>query len=256
MSSHDHNGGNAKQEAAIAAAREYFKQHKSCGVASPSYTPTAKKCLGCDKYMSSERTHCRQCRHDGTKGPSKYRNVFVARCPTCEIDTLHLDHWWSIHCYTVSFSSSFDLYCLQCELMWPIPYHVHNPDRGEEPVNMLEVDKLWCVHCDGEADSWARREIDTGVRNIGSFVKKEEPKKEEPKMEESKKDEPKKEVLKKEEPKKEVRGGATMRSQSCAVSAAMPEDSSGELSVKLCALLILCMALLSCSASFWLGSIL
>lgn len=104
-------------------------------------------CLSCLKatYAEKER-NCQDCDRD----------TFIAECETCKKFTLHLGPGWCIECYAAT-TNTFPVYCEECVVQSDIPNTVADDKGGV--VDMLKVSSLWCVHCRGPADSWAR--IDT-----------------------------------------------------------------------------------------------
>ncbi|KAM0185721.1 hypothetical protein ACHAPI_012058 [Fusarium lateritium] len=120
---------------------------KTCPRCLQNYTGTKTMCLPCIKAVYAEKEK------DKDKDKDVSRDTYIDDCEMCKKSTLHLGPGWCVECYAAS-DAVFPLYCEECVVSCDVPVSVKDDKGGF--VDMLKVRSLWCVSCQGVADSWVR----------------------------------------------------------------------------------------------------
>ncbi|KAL2671273.1 hypothetical protein Neosp_013853 [[Neocosmospora] mangrovei] len=127
--------------------------------------PPTKKCFNCKKDFTGASNVCRPCAKSLYPNKKAKPDAYLDVCQVClpQLEsradgrvpkTLHLGPGWCVRCNAVP-GNEFPLMCDECDIVEPLPVLVKN-DRGGE-VNLYEdVETLWCVKCEKQADSYCR----------------------------------------------------------------------------------------------------
>ncbi|KAI8654808.1 hypothetical protein NCS57_01227900 [Fusarium keratoplasticum] len=127
--------------------------------------PPTKTCFRCKNNFTGASNICRPCAKilypNKKPKPDAYLDVCQVCLPQLEpredkrpARTLHLGPGWCVRCNAVP-GNEFPLICDECDIVEPLPVFV-NDDRGGKVDMLQDVETLWCVKCEKQAESHCR----------------------------------------------------------------------------------------------------
>ncbi|KAM5352723.1 hypothetical protein ACJ41O_005445 [Fusarium nematophilum] len=136
----------------------FIRQSFLRGHLTPAFKPPpTKHCTTCSKRISCNPDRCVSCRNAGQHAGNYHPctpDSYVDACGRCGTKTLHLGPGWCVECNRSQEHGVFSLFCEHCETAAEAPMAVKNGRGGL--VDMMEVDRLYCVDCGRLADSYER----------------------------------------------------------------------------------------------------
>ncbi|KAJ4228987.1 hypothetical protein NW759_003708 [Fusarium solani] len=127
--------------------------------------PPTKTCFNCKNNFTGASNVCRPCAKILYPNKKPKPDAYLDVCKVClpELEpredkrtpkTLHLGPGWCVRCNAVP-GNEFPLMCDECDIVEPLPVFV-NDDRGGKVDMLQDVETLWCVKCEKQADSHCR----------------------------------------------------------------------------------------------------